>query len=592
VPVRYAFEPSPHAPLPADLPGPALIVLTGFMGTGKTSTGRALAEMLGAEFVDTDDLIAAREGVSVREIFAQRGEPEFRRLERRLCRELARRRGLVVATGGGTLLDQANHAALSAAGTLVLLEAAPEAILARVGDGRDRPLLADTPGPDGRRARIAALLAERAVAYGRIALRIDTSAATPRAAAARIGALLDLPQHEITIHSPERGDEASPASRIVIGRGALSRLGVLLAAHGLGPRIYLFVAARLREILLEQITASLERAGLSGEVLEVEDGDAHKSLEQAAALIDRLAALGADRHATAVTVGGGVTGDLAGFVASVYMRGLPLVHVPTTLLAQVDASIGGKVAVNHPRAKNLIGTFHQPRLVVADPCVLRTLPPREIAGGMAEVVKSAVLGSADLFTFLEARFEDDPAQALRDAGLLERCVAECAAIKSAVVERDPFEAGERRVLNLGHTAGHALEAVGGYEALSHGEGVAIGLINATRIARDRGLVSVDLLRRVRRLLRRCGLPTAAPQVAREAFSASLNLDKKRRSGRLHYVLPAGLGVCLVADDVTTDEVWNALEAERHEHGAGADHGKGVEHGKVADHGGGRDHGEA
>jgi shikimate kinase/3-dehydroquinate synthase len=572
VQVRYAFEPSPHAPLPADLPGPGLIVLTGFMGTGKTRTGRALAEMLGADFADTDELIAAREGMTVEEIFARRGEPEFRRLEGGICRELAKRRGLVMATGGGTLLDEGNRAVLAGAGTVILLEASPEVILARVGEGRERPLLRDAQGPVERLARIVALLAERAPAYGRIALRVDTSAVDPRTAAARIAVLLDLPRHEIAIHGggahrdivagDDRGTE--PVSRIVIGRGGLSGLGARLVAHGLGPRVFLFVASGLREIFLGQVTRSLEQAGLSWEVLAVEDGDAHKNLEQAAALIDRLAELGADRHATAVTVGGGVTGDLAGFVASIYMRGMPLVHAPTTLLAQVDASIGGKVAVNHPRAKNLIGSFHLPRLVVSDPSALRTLPRREIASGMAEVVKTAVLGSADLFSFLQDRLDDGPETALRDAALLERCVAECAAVKAAVVERDPFEAGERRVLNLGHTAGHALEAVGGYETVSHGEAVSMGLVIATRIAAERSLVSADLLRRVRRMLRRCGLPVAAPQVPREAFIASLSLDKKKRAGRLHFVLPAGLGVCQVVDDVTPDEVWGALEVERAE----------------------------
>ncbi len=562
--VRYEFQPSPHAPLPAGGLQPGLIVLAGFMGTGKTRTGRALAELLGVSFLDTDEVIVRESGRSIPEIFARDGEAAFRRLEHDLCRKLARRRDLVVATGGGTLVDQRNHALLSEAGTVVLLEASPETILARVGDAADRPLLQEETirGREDRLQRIRELLEQRATAYGRIGLRCDTDRLEPRAAAVRIAARLQLPHHTIELRWPELG-----TSRIAIGRGLLSRLGAELARMELGPRVMLLMAERLVPLYLDQIAAALEEAGLKPEVIPVADGDARKNLDQAARLIDRLALCGADRWTPLVTVGGGVTGDLAGFVASIYMRGMPLVHVPTTLLAQVDASIGGKVGVNHPRAKNLIGSFHQPRLVVSDPCVLRTLPDRQIAGGMAEVVKTATLGSADLFTHLEqALVEERPGRLADNAPLLERCVSECAAIKAAVVERDPLEAGERRVLNLGHTAGHALEAVGGYERVLHGEAVAVGLVIAARIACDRGLIPRGLLRRTRRLLAACGLPTVAPAVEREAFTASLLLDKKKRGGRLRYVLPAGLGVCLVVDDVTAEEVWQALEGERHEQG--------------------------
>jgi 3-dehydroquinate synthase len=339
-----------------------------------------------------------------------------------------------------------------------------------------------------------------------------------------------------------------------------------MVARGLRSRAFVCLPAAVRDALGGQLAASLEAAGVPWDTIAIRDGDGEKTLEQAGELIDGLAALGAERDAVAVAVGGGVTGDLVGFVASVYMRGLRLVQVPTTLLAQVDASIGGKTGVNTGGAKNLIGSFHAPVLVLSDPAVLRGLPRREIANGMAEVVKTALLGSAAFFAWLErelagGREAAGASPALGRIEFLERCIAECAAIKAAIVERDPFEAGERRVLNLGHTVGHALETAGRYADWTHGEAVAVGMMAALHVAVGRGRATPACLDATRRVLRGCGLSTSVPAVDEGALRAALSLDKKRRAGRLHFVLPVAPGAVDIVDDVTEAELLAALQGE-------------------------------
>jgi len=537
------------------------------MGTGKTATGRALAGMLGVEFVDMDQLIEEREGMSVSEIFASEGEEYFRSCERDVCHSLADQTDLVLATGGGALVDAQNLDVLSNHGHVVLLEASVDAIVERTAGDRSRPLLADAgdagdEGGGGLDDRIRALLAERAEAYARIPACLDTTPLSARAAACRIAARLPLPGQLISIEVPEGSMRSGGSeSTIVTGRGLLSRLGEhlvdVMGESCARSNVFVLIPANVKDLHLDQIAASLDAAPLSWSAIEVHDGDREKTYQQAGAIIDALARSGAARDSIAVTVGGGVTGDLGGFAASIYMRGMRFVQVPTTLLAQVDASIGGKVGVNHVRAKNLVGNFYQPRMILSDPCVLRTLDDGEISNGMAEVVKTALLGSADLFAFIEKELEQN-AGVLRSIDFLERCVTDCAAIKAAVVERDPFENGERRVLNLGHTLGHAFETLGEYGSLTHGQAVSIGLVGVSRIARDRGLVQPDYLRRVVQTLERCNLPVNPPPVDRDEFFAALNLDKKKKSGKLRFVLPADFGSTVIVDDVTSDEIDMAI----------------------------------
>lgn len=541
------------------------LVLCGFMGTGKTAVGRELARLLGRPFVDLDEVIEAAAGCTVAEIFGREGEEGFRRRERAAVADLAATAGLVVATGGGVLMDPENRRALAAGGRLVLLTATPAALAARLQGDAARPLLQGAADPS---ARIAELLAARAEAYVGLDPVVDTTDLTPLQAAVAVSRACGpvVTTTEIVVagaagHAPLAA-RGLTSTRVVTGRGAVAGLGDQLRARGATGQVVLAMAPSVARHHGAVLAAAIEAAGHPLSVLEVPDGDQHKTFEHAVSLIDTLAGLGCDRDACVVAAGGGTVGDLMGLVAALYMRGIALAMVPTTLLAMVDAHLGGKTGVNTPRAKNLAGAFHPPLLVLADPVLLETLPAAELANGLAEVVKTAIIGDAALFAELEAAMDGGDGQALAlDAALLERCVAGCAAVKSGVVTRDPWELGERRVLNLGHTLGHALEAQREL-GLSHGQAVSIGLVAACRLAHERGLLPAALLDRTRRLLRGCGLPVRPPDVADDALRARLKLDKKRRGATLRFVLPRALGQVVVVDDVTDDEALRALDRER------------------------------
>jgi 3-dehydroquinate synthase len=288
-------------------------------------------------------------------------------------------------------------------------------------------------------------------------------------------------------------------------------------------------------------------------------GEATKSLDQALALWDWLADSGLGRRDVLVTLGGGVIADLGGWVASAYMRGLPYVNLPTTLLAQVDGALGGKVAVNHPLAKNLIGAFHQPAGVVADVSTLRTLPSRHMRAGLAECIKKAIIASPAYWALIR---EDADAVLRGELAAIERLVRGAAFIKTALIARDPYEDDLRRPLNFGHTIGHPLETVTGYGPLLHGDAVALGMVVESRIACARGLLPAPLLEEIVALLRRCGLPTSggdlrAP-VRLDAVLGALEKVRLIRAGSLRFVLPVELGETVIADDVGEDEIRAAL----------------------------------
>jgi len=329
----------------------------------------------------------------------------------------------------------------------------------------------------------------------------------------------------------------SRSYRILIGHGLLRALGDHCAELPLTRRAVIVTNPAVNRLYGRAVSASLRRAGCHTSVVEVPGGERAKSLSQTARLYRAFLRHRMDRRSAVVALGGGVIGDLAGYAAATYLRGLPLIHVPTTLLAQVDSSVGGKVAVNLPEGKNLIGAFHQPSLVVADIGTLRSLPSRELRAGLAEVVKYGMIADPELFTYIEAnldailRAEEEP---------LAFLVARSCTIKAKVVEQDEREEGMRAILNFGHTVGHALEAASRYRRLLHGEAISIGMVVATRLSVMRGLCGGDDLHRLRSLLVRMGLPTSTDHSDKTLIN-TIGYDKKVKNNIIYFVLTKGIG---------------------------------------------------
>ena len=326
---------------------------------------------------------------------------------------------------------------------------------------------------------------------------------------------------------------------IELGEGLLSRLGELMKAQEIGGRVGIVSNPAVADLYAEEVRDSLRDAGYDTAVVLIPEGESHKDTASLGLIYDALVEHRFDRSAALIALGGGVIGDITGFAAATFLRGIGYVQVPTTLLAQVDASVGGKTAVNHHQGKNLIGAFHQPRLVVIDMKTLRTLPEREFAAGMAEVIKHGIIQDAGYFGFLEE--EMDSLMCL-DAEAVETAVAGSCRIKAAVVEQDEREDDRRAILNFGHTVGHALESFTAYERFLHGEAVAIGMIQAATLSAGRGLLSNAELERIEALVRRAGLPWQIPDdIALEDLVAGMALDKKSHAGKIKFVLCEGIG---------------------------------------------------
>ncbi|HKV43439.1 MAG TPA: 3-dehydroquinate synthase [bacterium] len=543
---------------------PANVILIGFMGTGKTAIGQVVAARLGRPFVDTDALIEARAGRPIPRIFAEDGEEAFRTLEAQVVAEAADRSGAVIATGGGVVLSPANMDRLRRTGIVIALRADPQAILARVGRGGDRPLLGDDPED-----RIRRLLDERSTLYAQADFIVETSALPLEAAAERVLAFVVAAEAS---PRPAAGASADGSPQVVhvelgargydvcIGRGILADAAAYLGRVALGGRLVLLTHPRIDALYGRSLAEALRQAGRDVVTVIVPPSETSKSLRVATRVFGALVDARCDRRSVLLALGGGVAGDLGGFVAATFLRGIPWVSLPTTLLAQVDASLGGKTGINF-RAKNLIGAVHQPALVLSDIETLRSLPLRELRSGMAEVVKTGVIGAPDLFEYVSGRI---PAWRRRDPDMFAWIVARCATYKAGVVAGDELEAGPRMVLNYGHTIGHGIEAAASYRGLTHGEAIAVGMTLEARIAVRMGLCDEELLDRQTRLLEALGLPVRLRTLCRggapagRAVQAAMGHDKKAAEGRLRFVLPQALGRTAIREDVSPALVAEVL----------------------------------
>ena len=515
------------------------VFLAGFMAAGKTTVGRLLAARLGVPFVDLDDVVSEAAGLPVRELFAARGEAEFRRLES-LALDSVGDRAAVVATGGGTPCHSGNLGAMRGRGLVVSLSVSLDTAYQRIGDPSTRPLLARP------REEIAELHRDRLAIYRQAHAVVATDGKTPDEVAgefaeltARAALLGDLLPDSVLV---ALGARTCP---IAVSSGSLARLGTLARA-ALGERCHLvaLVTDSIVDPLFGDAAArALAAAGLDVVQAVVPAGETAKSVDAFAALQGSLVDAGLDRSSAVVALGGGVVGDLAGFAAATLYRGIPCIQVPTTLVAMIDSAIGGKTGINLDAGKNLVGAFHQPHLVLADPDLLATLPGRERRAAFGELLKYALLDGEELYGQVDALAPalapDEPAA---PPAALAAIVRRAAGIKAAIVSADERErGGERALLNLGHTVGHAIEAAAGYGTLLHGEAVALGLLAACRVSAALGLCDGALEARVAASLARAGLATDIDTWLRPDVLSRVGVDKKRTGSRIGFIAVARPG---------------------------------------------------
>jgi len=519
------------------------------MGTGKTVTGRLAAQMLGLPFFDLDAAIEGRAGMPVSRIFDRFGQPGFRNLESLVVADAGRVSGTVVATGGGAVGDSAGFHDLSSGAVVAVLTSRPDELVRRLGGGSTRPLL-----QRDARSRVPQLLRERAAAYASAGEALDTTGLTANAVAAELAS-----RYRRVVESgwPLRIPVEVPDQRyeVVLGPGVIDGLGREVEGVVQARRTVLVVDRAIDLDAGDRVVAALEHAGprVTARVV-LQGGEATKSVEVVADLWSRFRRARLEAGDLVVAVGGGATLDTAGFAAATYARGVSLALVPTTLLAMVDAAVGGKVGLNHAGVKNLVGSFHHPCLVVTDPTALDSLPPRALRAGLAEVVKAFLLASPLALEGLEAVGADI-------SGHMVWLVEQAVRIKAGYVAADPRDRGLRHALNLGHTFAHAIEAVSEY-GVPHGEAVAIGLVAAARLGTEIGVTPRGVLDHLRRALVRVDLPAEPPSHLNPGrLIEALEADKKRRGGQAVFVVPSEGGSTLV-EGVGLDLALSSLLATR------------------------------
>ncbi|WP_408903706.1 3-dehydroquinate synthase [Neokomagataea anthophila] len=534
------------------------IVLIGMMGVGKTTIGRRLAQLLGRRFVDADAEIERAAGCSITEIFERHGEAFFRNGERRVITRLLDGAPCVLATGGGAWMNKETRSRIRQRGLSVWLRAPIPVLLKRVHGRHGRPLLAT-----GNPHEILSNLAEqRHPVYAEADLIVDCGDETVEQGVEKLHVALTTWQPPEKVHVALQNH----AYDVLIGKDLIERAGRWLAPLLPQKRAVIITDEHVATLHLSRLEAALAETEIRFDTLHVPQGEGSKSLSHYSDLITRVLALGIERHTTIIAFGGGVVGDLAGFIAATALRGLPFVQIPTTLLSQVDSSVGGKTGINSPSGKNLIGAFHQPISVLADSSVLATLPRRERVAGYAEILKAGLISDPELFAWCEthgARVLDGDPQIVAEA------VKRACAFKAKVVAHDEREVAAqngRALLNLGHTFGHAIEAEMGYNGrLLHGEAVSIGLHMAMRLSVELGYAKNSDLDRLDTHLKTLNMPLSIRALSNH-FSATTLInnmmrDKKMKNGKIAFILLRGIGKAFTNSDVSLDQVKTLLEEE-------------------------------
>jgi 3-dehydroquinate synthase len=547
------------------------LIITGFSGTGKSLVAMEVARRLNWDFLDTDDEIVRQTGKPIAEIFCQDGEDKFRELERETIRKACQRRQTVIAIGGGAIVDPQNYELLAKTGLIACLEAKPETIYERLfheavcsPETEVRPLLAT----DNPWERIRQLKASRQPYYAKADWTIHTDGLSISEVAGEVIRASRL----LRRHAPRNDSDkdiayvvetATQSYPVFVGYGLLDKLGEKMKQAALSGIATIISDENVFSLYGSKVEGVLKGAGFAVNSFVVPPGEETKNMDYAIKIYDFLVEHRAERDDIIIALGGGMVGDLAGFVAATFLRGMFWVQVPTSLVAMVDASIGGKVGVNHPEGKNLIGAFYQPNLVLADCQILTTLPQRELTSGWAEVIKHGMILDEKFVQFLEGNVNG---LTKLEPELLTRAIARSAAIKAQVVSQDEKEReGERTILNYGHTIAHGLEAATQYKRLLHGEAVAIGMVGAAKLSQRLGLLPSAAVERQQVLLQKFGLPTSLLakrsniKLSIAGITKAMELDKKVRGKAIHWVLLQDIGKTMIHSDVPQEDVLAVLK---------------------------------
>ena len=540
------------------------IYLTGFSGSGKTTVGKQVAAMTGWTYRDTDDEIVAATGRAIEDIFREDGEAAFRKLERSVLESVSQGERQVVSTGGGIVVDERNRRTMDMTGIIVCLEARADTIYRRVSGPEEthdeqavRPLLQDS---DPLR-RILSLKAERQALYALAHWTVHTDELSITEAASEVVRAREICSNRVNSAPSYDADLAATVHTssgdypVWVGWGL---------SHTVGERVKTLLDPGAAYVITDNfvhrhartVQMSMEAAGIPSHIFVMESGERHKSLDTLSHIYRWLAERKAERRHLIVAVGGGVVGDVAGYAAATYLRGMPVVQAPTTLVAMMDAAVGGKTAVDLPQGKNLVGAFKQPEFVLADVEALSTLPERALVSGWAEAIKHALILDEPLLRVFEENVDSVASLEPETASdALRRSVA----IKADVVSRDERETlGIRALLNYGHTTAHALEAVTGYERYLHGEAVSIGMMAAADISKNMGLLSDEDIVRQRSVLEAYGLPLKYRDADPSAIRNAMSMDKKTVGGRIRWVLLDGIGNAVTRSDVPHEYIDQAL----------------------------------
>lgn len=536
------------------------IFLVGMMGAGKTTIGRSLANYMGKRFIDSDYEIQERTGVKIPVIFEIEGEAGFRKRETEVLRELVRQDNIILATGGGAVLSWENRELLKRYGTVIYLRASVIDLHRRTRHDKNRPLL------QGRnlRSKLTELYEQRDSLYRETAhLTIDSGKQGVR------NLVQKLMHKLVTFNSSKCNsnkntmqtitvDLASSSEQrsypIYIGSGILERAELILP-HLPQKRVAIVSNTTVAPLYMEKLRIALENHGVTCVPIILPDGEEYKDWETLNKIFDALLKHHCERNTTILALGGGVVGDLTGFAAATYLRGVPFIQIPTTLLAQVDSSVGGKTGINHPLGKNMIGAFYQPRMVMADSVTLNTLSDRELRAGIAEIIKYGLIRDPVFFDWLEQNMMRLLA---RDPAILNEAIRRSCENKAQIVATDERESGVRALLNLGHTFGHAIENGMGYGVWLHGEAVAAGIVLAAELSRRMKLISETDVVRIRKIFSQAGLPIHAPKLTPENYLQLMTLDKKVDAGRTRFILLNRIGEAVMRADVPRAVLFETL----------------------------------